>query len=78
MGQGLKAGGKVPWVLNLAQAVAGALILILKLLFYADIVLENELRAIPLAYRFRVFLTGGFSSSIAYFMMIVLVASRNI
>ena len=47
MGESLKAEGKIPWALNLAQAAAGAFEL--QLLFYTGIFLANERRATPLS-----------------------------
>ena len=54
MGESLKADGKIPWALNLAQAAAGAFTV-----FYTDIFLANELKATSLSF-WCVFKRGGF------------------
>ena len=48
MSESLKADAKIPSVLNIARQLHEHFIL--KLLFYTDIFLENELRATPLSF----------------------------
>ena len=67
MGESLKADGKIPWALNLAQAAAGAFTVC-----YTDIFLANELKATSLSFS-CVFKRGGGGFVIfrPFYMMLV-------
>ena len=65
MGESLKADGKIPWALNLAQAAAGAFTVC-----YTDIFLGNELKATSLSFS-CVFKRGGFVIFRLFYMMLV-------